>query len=116
MKKVMSKYKLKKKISKKEAIEITKEFLSFIRKENFPIERTYLYGSYAKGKPYFGSDIDVCIVSKKFNKNKDRNEFWLWQKRRKIHPLLEPIGFSPKEFNELSPLATEVQKHGIIIK
>ena len=112
----MSKNRLKKKISKEEAIKITKKFLSSLKGKDFPIERAYLYGSYAKGKPHFGSDIDICIVSKKFNKNKDRNEFWLWQKRRKIHPLLEPIGFSPKEFNGLSPLAAEIQKHGITIK
>ena len=109
----MSKNKLDKKISKKEAIKITKKFLSFLEKEDFPIEKAYLYGSYVKGKPHFGSDIDVCIISKRFNKNKDKVEFWLWQKRREIHPLLEPIGFSPEEFNELSPLAAEIQEKGI---
>lgn len=111
----MSKNKLNKKISKREAIKLAKNFLNLLKKENFPIERVYLYGSYAKGKSHFGSDVDICIVSQKFNKDKDKIEFWLWQKRRTIHPLLEPIGFSPKEFNELSPLVTEIQKKGIRI-
>jgi|AntAceMinimDraft_16_1070373.scaffolds.fasta_scaffold05422_8 predicted nucleotidyltransferase len=111
----MSSDRLKKQITQKEAIKIAEKFLSFIKKEGFPIEKAYLYGSYAKGMSHFGSDIDVCLISKKFEKNKDDLEFWLWQKRREIHPLLEPIGFSPKEFTKLSPLVAEVQEKGIRI-
>jgi predicted nucleotidyltransferase len=87
------------------------QFLEFKKR----ILKAYLYGSYAEGRFHFGSDIDVCLVSKKFEKNKDDLEFWLWQKRREIHPLLEPIGFSPNEFTKLSLLVAEIQEKGILI-
>ena len=99
--------------------EIKKRLLQYraiLEKDNFPIEALILYGSYANGtfKPY--SDIDVCIISKKFSKNKDKIENYLWKKVLEADPRIEPVGYSPKDFNEIDPLVNEIKKHGILIK
>ena len=45
-----------------------------LESKNFPVEKMILYGSYAKGNAKEYSDIDVCIISGKFSKNKNRCE------------------------------------------
>lgn len=75
-----------------------------------------LYGSYAKGsfKPY--SDIDVCVISKKFSKNKDDSENYLWKKVLDVDPRVEPVGYSIEDFKSVDPLVNEIKKYGIKIK
>lgn len=87
-----------------------------LERDNFLVEKMILYGSYAKGdfKPY--SDIDVCIISNKFSKNKDFNETYLWKKVLDVDSRIEPIGFDNKNFIETDPLVSEIKKYGIEIK
>jgi len=92
------------------------QYKSILEKDNFPVDALILYGSYAYGnyKPY--SDIDVCVISKKFSKNKDKMETYLWKKVLELDPRIEPVGYSPKDFNEIDPLVNEIKKRGIVIK
>ena len=92
------------------------KYKTLLEKDNFPINKMILYGSYSKGnfKPY--SDIDVCIISDKFSKNKDYHETYLWKKVLEIDPRIEPVGYYSKDFKNIDPLINEIKKHGIIIK
>jgi predicted nucleotidyltransferase len=40
-------------------------------KEKMPIDKVYLYGSYAKGNPRDDSDVDLCFFSKDFEDKRD---------------------------------------------
>lgn len=75
-----------------------------------------LYGSRAKGdfKPY--SDIDICIISDKFSKNKDYYETYLWKKVLDVDSRIEPVGYDVKSFEETDLLVSEIKKYGIEIK
>ena len=85
-----------------------------MKKNNFAFSRSFLYGSYAKGKAKPWSDIDICVISKKFNgKNWDKYERQLWYWRREVDARIEPVGMSPCEFKNISPLAYEIKKTGI---
>lgn len=92
------------------------KYKTLLERENFPVEKMILYGSYAKGdfKPY--SDIDVCIISEKFSKNKDYYETYLWKKILDVDSRIEPVGYDLKSFRETDPLVSEIKKHGIEIK
>lgn len=105
----------KKKVSKKIEKEI-KDYIALLKKDNLPIEKIILFGSYAKGTEHKWSDIDLCIISPKF-KNSWRALNYLWQKREKNSGLtIEPIGFSPKDFKEEDSLIHEIKRTGIEIK
>lgn len=79
-----------------------------------PVQKMYLYGSYAKKNPHFESDIDLCVVSPEFT---DRIEatMTLMKLRSDDELFLSPIAFSPEAFVDENPLAWEVKQTGIEI-
>lgn len=92
------------------------EYKAVLEKDNFPIKSFILYGSYARGKAKTYSDIDVCVISNKFAKNKDHHETYLWRKVLEVDPRIEPIGYHPDDFKSRDPLVSEIKKRGIVIK
>lgn len=99
---------------------VTKKVVRYIRtleKDNVPIVSVYVFGSFAKGTQHKWSDIDVCVVSTNFEDAWDSARY-LWGKRSDdIYLTIEPVGFTPQDFEEESfPLVHEIKKHGIKIK
>jgi len=106
----------KKTISKK-AISEVNDFVKILELDNLPIEKVVVFGSYTKGTMHKWSDIDVCIVSPKFKNSWQAIEY-LWSKRVITNPgfVVEPIGFTPKDFSDNSdPLIYEIKTTGVEI-
>ena len=80
------------------------------------MERVFLFGSHAKGKARRWSDIDVCVISKKFHDRCHAIDY-LWVRRRDedVEMGIEPVGFNPKDFVDEDPLAWEIKRTGIEI-
>lgn len=95
---------------------VKKEVLTFariLRKNRIPIDRLYVFGSYAKGTQHQWSDIDVCVISSAFTDSIEAMQY-LWQKRPRDSGLtIEPIGFSSRDFKKSSSLIMEIKKTGI---
>jgi len=106
----------KRTIPKKVKKEINK-FIKVLRKDNLPIDKVFLFGSYAKGKQHKWSDVDVCVISPKF-KNTWAAMRYLWQRRPSDKLCaIEPVGLSPKDFDdEFSTLVKEIKNHGIRVR
>lgn len=108
------------KISLKKIKENIKEYIQLLEADGFIIEKALLYGSYAKGKPRKDSDIDICLISKKFGKNPQAEGKYLFRKLWLLkNSNIEPIGYSPKYFydkNNQSPLVNEIRKNSIELK
>lgn len=107
----------KKNISKK-TIKIIENYAKRISKEKkIPIEKIIMYGSQVRGDAHKWSDIDVCIISKKFKDPINSLQFLLTQREREeIMAGLEPIGFTPKDFRGGGSLINEIKKTGVEIK
>ncbi len=99
----------------KEIKGILKRYKRLLERDNFPVKRIILYGSYARGHFKSYSDIDVCIISNKFSKSKDRYETYLWKNVLEIDPRIEPVGYHPAEFKNIDPLVHEIKKCGVVI-
>ncbi len=101
-------------ISREEAFTIAEKFKKHLEGMGIPIERIYIYGSYAKGIPRYGSDIDLCVISSAF---KDRMDAGLMLRREaiKIDSRIEPVGYHPEQFEDWIPLVWEIRAHGIAI-
>ncbi len=80
----------------------------------FKIEKAYLFGSYAIGKAHKDSDIDLAIVSSSFSGNSFTDNVELGKLTWGIDTRIEPIGFTPKDFEEMI-FAKEIKKIGIEI-
>ena len=56
---------------------IAKKYIAHLRKNGIRVERAYLYGSYANGKPDKNSDIDLVVVSRQFRKSRFDDSVWI---------------------------------------
>jgi predicted nucleotidyltransferase len=93
-----------------------REYLKILKKEGLPIQKVYLFGSWAKSKAKKWSDLDLCIISPRF-KNSNEALDYLWKRRivnKNVH--IEPFGWSPKDFVDEDPLVWEIKKTGKEIK
>lgn len=90
---------------------IIQRFISLVSQE-FPIRTLYLFGSYAKGNANDSSDIDIAIVSDKF----EGRRFWDREKLGKylikssfdleVHP------FKTEDFTDDNPFVKEIMETG----
>jgi len=97
--------------SKSDIIQIINKFISLVSNE-YPLEKVYLFGSYCIGKFDEYSDIDLAVVSDKF----EGSRFWDKKKLNKyilkssidleIHP------FKPEDFTPDNPFVNEIISTG----
>lgn len=100
--------------SRKKVTEFARNYIQFLKKEyNLPIEQAYLFGSYAKNTPHEWSDIDICIVSPRFEKTDPL--VYLWKRRRPIDidRRIEPYGLTPSDVVDEHPVLREARKAGV---
>jgi predicted nucleotidyltransferase len=102
--------------SKDDAIAVIRAFLENIRQE-LPIERAYLFGSYATGRSRDYSDIDLAIVTPVLNaENSIAINQKIFSRVSRYNVDLEPICFSPEEFEkEELPIVLDIKRTGIEI-
>ena len=103
---------------KKEILRKLKRFKTLLEKEGIPVSKMLLYGSYARGTPRKDSDIDVCIISRKFGKDRLKERFSLFHMAPLIDSRIEPVPFSWEDYrhNRVSPLLHQIRKEAIEIK
>ncbi len=99
-------------MDKREAIDKVKEY-RLLLKNYFPVEKVYLFGSYAKGINRADSDIDVAIVVSHIDGDYFSIHPLLWKLRRQIDDRIEPILI--ERDNDSSDFLSEIQKYGIEI-
>jgi predicted nucleotidyltransferase len=96
---------------------IIRQYISEV-KAQFPIDKVYLYGSYAKGTAEWDSDVDLCFFSSSF---KSGNIFDalkpLWQLKRKYDKeiCIEPNAFPSAELQNDNPFVKEILRTGFEI-
>ena len=99
-------------MAKGTAIEIARQFISFLRKNKYDIQQAYLFGSYAKGKFDRDSDIDLAIVMSNIP-----DSFLMQMELMKVSwrfdSRIEPHPFDVTDFNSGDPFAREILKTGI---
>ena len=84
-------------------------------KNAMPIDRVFLYGSYAKGTPTEHSDIDLCFFSHGFENTPPieimTQLFRLTRKYKGID--IEPRGFPTSDLENDNPFIKEILLTGI---
>lgn len=99
----------------KKALSIAEKFSDQV-KNKYPVDKVYLFGSYAKNEANKGSDIDVCVVSPVFGKDYQKEELELIRLAMKIDSDISPVPFNSKDINDKwSQLAHEITTYGIQI-
>jgi predicted nucleotidyltransferase len=99
-------------MDKSEAINKVKEYTTLLKKY-FPLEKVYLFGSYAMNTYRTDSDIDVAIVVSHIDGDFFSIQPLLWKLRRQIDDRIEPILIERE--NDRGEFLKEIQKNGIEI-
>ena len=99
-------------MDKSEAIGLVREYAKLLR-NHFPMEKVYLFGSYARNSNREDSDIDVAVVVRHLEGDFFDIQPLLWKLRRQIDDRIEPILIESE--NDSSGFLTEIERTGIEI-
>lgn len=87
-----------------------------LSKRHISYEQLIVFGSHVKGTAKPWSDIDVCVVSKKFGKDRHSERISLMQVLNDATGDIEPHPYNPIDLQaKWDPLAAEIRKYGIIV-
>jgi len=81
----------------------------------FPVEKVYLYGSFANGTARWDSDVDLCFFSESFKSEKIMDTIGkLYELKRAYnkHICIEPNAFPSSELNNDNPFVKEILRTG----
>ncbi len=105
-------------MDRKETLSKVSEYIRILNESGLLIDKAFLFGSAARNDWNEGSDIDVMLVSKRFDDSSDDLAYGLiWKLTRKVDRRIEPfaVGLSRFDNDEVSPLLQIVKKEGIPI-
>lgn len=92
-------------------------YAHLLRMADIDVEKLIVFGYRAKGSHHPDSDIDVCVVSKQFDKSRHDERVQLMHIRDDKTINTEPHPFHPDDLNnKWDGLANEIVTHGIKIK
>ena len=94
------------------------KYLSAVRQQ-YRVVKAILYGSYSRGMPHEDSDIDLVIISPDFRGTPklERHQKLGWIAWKAETDYIQPLGFTPEEYENASPLGLlgEVKDTGIVV-
>jgi len=91
---------------------IVKNYVRRLKENNIPVQKALLFGSHAKGIPRKDSDIDIAIVSTSFKGDRFSDRRLIVPFRRGLDSRIEPMPFTPDDFEAGGILIDEIKKTG----
>ena len=95
-------------------ITIVQQYIADVKKV-MPIDKTYLYGSYAKGTQRENSDVDICFFSQAFESRRTVDiltELFYLKTKYDKDVLIEPNAFPVSELYNDNPFVKEIMRTG----
>ncbi len=89
------------------------QFLKKLAENKIKIEQAVLFGSYAQGTYTEWSDIDIAIVSKAFKGERFIDRSKIRRIKLMVSCDLEPIPYTPEDFNVENPFVKKILETGI---
>ncbi len=95
---------------------IIDQFIKELERNDIPVEKAFLYGSYATGTYDEWSDIDLAIVSRAFEGNRFNDRCRIRSIKLAISSDLEPLPYHPDDFNAGDPFIEIICETGVLIE
>ena len=96
--------------------ELIRRYVMVLETRGVPVERAIVFGSHASGAPRLDSDIDVAVISPRFETMSllERYEA-LGLANRDLQAPLDVVGFSPSQVAQCEPesFLAEILKTGL---
>lgn len=103
-------------MSRNKITTIVQKYIKEVQKAGIPVSQAYIFGSHIKGGAHPGSDIDLCIISPVFGKDRQKERVILMNLRDESTNMVEPHPYSLFDFrNRFDSLSSEIKRTGIIV-
>ena len=99
-------------------VKSVKDYINALNRAGLEIEFAVVYGSQAVGNTHEWSDIDLLVVSSRFDEMTDRTAInMLWRIAAKIDNRIEPVPCGSKQWREddLSAIIEIARREGQIL-
>ena len=85
----------------KSVVSVVKQYLQILIEQGIPIHQGVIFGSQVSGHPHTWSDIDLLVVSPRFDDERKREDVnLLWQIAARTDSRIEPIPVGQHQFEE----------------
>jgi len=88
-------------MASKTVVKSVQKYLKYVNQQGIPVSYGVLFGSHVKNKAHEWSDIDVLVVSPRFDVSpsvEDHERLWMFAAR--TNNRIEPIPVGEKQFKE----------------
>ena len=100
----------------KKILDQIQNYKKVLEKNKIKVQKLIAFGSYAKGTQKKWSDIDLCVVSPQFGKNRFEERVRLMRLSIGGGENIEPHPYNLKGLSDKwDPLASEINKYGLEI-
>ena len=101
-------------MSEGEVETLIRAYISLLKSSGIPIDKVFLFGSYARGEATSESDIDIMLISSFFDSPNLELKAQVWGLTRKVDTRIEPYIIGMKRFmlDDGSPLLQIVKQEG----
>jgi predicted nucleotidyltransferase len=83
----------------KAVLEVVKKYLQALSTQGLPVKAGVLFGSYAAGKMHEWSDIDLLVISPRFDAMCKRADIdLLWHVAANVDSRIEPIAVGEQQY------------------
>lgn len=102
-------------MAKAEVIELLKKYIVLLNSNGIAVYKAFLFGSYSTNTATDASDIDVLIVSEKYDDSDDEAVGKMWKLTRLVSTKIEPFLIGKSKFNtdNNSPLIEQIKRQGV---
>ena len=102
-------------MAKGEVIELLKRYILLLNSNGISVYKAFLFGSYSTNTATEASDIDVMIVSEKYDETDDEAVGKIWKLTRMVSTKIEPFLIGKNKFisDDNSPLIEQIKRQGI---
>lgn len=98
----------------KEKLTEVKTFMKRMKEAGISYKKVILFGSYARGTARSWSDIDLCVISDEFGKDRHSERVRLMHIKDDETLDIEPHPYNTRDLaNKWDPLASEIRKYGV---
>ena len=102
----------------KSVVKIVRKYLQAVSSQGFPVKAGVVFGSYATGKTHKWSDIDLLVISPRFDGQRKRQDIdLLWHVAVDVDSRIEPIAVGERQYEEdnVSAILDIARREGQII-
>ena len=105
-------------MANKSVVKTVQKYLHYLTEQGIPVSFGVLYGSYAKGKAHQWSDIDLLVVSPRYDEirtNDDYERLWVFAGRTDSRIEPTPVGEKQFQLDDSSLIIDIARREGQII-